>query len=91
MGIVISESNSILTIAIEPQFEGFVPSAVVKFQIQFPASEIQTDNWIVTISGCDRFKFSEIRRAFLHTLYREKIYAETLPLRANLIAAVTSR
>ncbi|MFD9899695.1 hypothetical protein ACFWXH_07215 [Mesorhizobium sp. NPDC059054] len=90
MGNIISESDSILTVAIAPQFEAFVSSACVRFQVQFPELTVRIENGMAEISGCNR-RSSDIRRAFLHTLYREKIYAETLPLRANLVAAVTSR
>ncbi|MBN9236909.1 MULTISPECIES: hypothetical protein [Phyllobacteriaceae] len=91
MGIIVSESDSILTVVVAPQFEAFVLNAAVKFQIQFPELEVQVEHGAVAILCGDHSKVADLRRAFLHTLYREKIYTETLPLRANLIAAVTSR
>jgi hypothetical protein len=41
------------------------------------------------LAGAEPRMVPELRRDVLYTLYREKIYAETLPMRQALIREVT--
>lgn len=80
-----------VTIDLAEIFHRYREPAVLRLQSIYPtASFAITDRGVVATDteGIDEI---EIRKAILNTVYREKIYAETLPMRLALVGAVTSR
>ena len=71
-------------------FEPYVASALVRLGYLYPdARFVPVANGIeITTDGADH---DVLAREVQYALYREKIYAETLPLRQSLIDAVTHR
>lgn len=78
-------------VEIAPQFRAFVPAALLRLQVLYPSLEFSSDAALVTVSALNGFEYTEIRKSVLHAIYREKIYTETLPMRRQLVAAVTGK
>ena len=72
------------------QFAPYLSDAVVRFRYLNPGIQVKTGDGFVLISstGADLMS-NDLERQFLFCLYRQKVYAETLPLRTTLIAGVT--
>jgi hypothetical protein len=81
----------IVVVEIPPQFRTYVPAALLKTQIQYPSYRFVGDGDAVTVRAAADRNDDELRKSVLHAVYREKIYAETLPMRQALVAAVTAR
>lgn len=76
-------------IEIPESLSAYVDGALVRLQSQFPALGFQrcASGLLVDIRGAGAREI-ELRSAVLHSVYREKIYVETLPMRKSLLAAV---
>jgi hypothetical protein len=72
-----------VAVSIPPGFEQYVEAAVLRFSYLQPAATVEHGESIVTLSD-DRTDPAHLRRDFLHLVYRERIYAETLELRKEL-------
>lgn len=70
-------------------FEPFLPAAMLRLQAMFPEADIGINGTEISVVGSS-WPSHEVRKAVLHIIYREKIYAETLPARTAFIQAVTS-
>lgn len=79
-----------VTIEIPQCFSGFVEGALVRVQAQYPALRFRAIGAGIEVSDVPETDVNQLRKQF-HAVYREKIYAETLPLRQKLIEAVTTR
>ncbi|TAY14046.1 hypothetical protein [Rhizobium leguminosarum] len=79
-------------VEIPSEFVPHLPDAIVRFGYLHPGIEVRTDDGFALLSATDDSgRLSrDIKQEFLFCLYRQKIYAETLPLRAALIAGVTA-
>ncbi|WP_245464029.1 hypothetical protein [Rhizobium sp. NXC24] len=77
-------------IELDPTFRPYLAVAIVRFSALHPGTEIEISQ---TISLLDDGAASVdlLVREFHHCLYREKIYAETLPLRRALLDGVLGR
>ncbi|MFK0332712.1 hypothetical protein ACIQUB_16435 [Rhizobium sp. NPDC090275] len=78
-----------LRIEIPPQFLPYLSDTIVRFRYLQPDIELEMGKGFVLLSKADAPPASGLDRDFLFCLYRQKIYAETLPLRSALIAGVT--
>lgn len=67
-------------------FEGYVDASLVRLQARFPGLAFSRCQNGLLVEGAS--VGADIRAAVLHTLYREKIYQETLPMREALLTAV---
>lgn len=76
------------TIEIEDSFRPWFGDAVMRFQYLYPHVELDCNEGMVTLHG-EAANDPAVKRDFLFVLYRQKIYAETLPLRQILIEGVT--
>lgn len=65
-------------------FHSFLDAAIIAFERSYPRARVLIDGHFVTFSEAP----ANGRREFLHFLYREKIYQETLDLRRTLYARV---
>ncbi|MDX8456021.1 hypothetical protein RFM98_25135 [Mesorhizobium sp. VK9D] len=85
--------DTLLQLAVEiPQtFQQFVDGALLRLQAQHPHLRFTATESGVEVQGVAAAAADEIRRQVSYAVYREKVYAETLPLRQNLINAVTAR
>ncbi len=65
-------------------FLDFTDSAIVRMGYLYPHANISLNDTAVTISSENDNNQDDLRREFLHLLYREKIYLETLDIRKEL-------
>ncbi|RUW77267.1 MULTISPECIES: hypothetical protein [unclassified Mesorhizobium] len=79
------------TIDIPQSFRSFVEGALLRVQTQYPALRFRATAAGIEIASVTLDDLDDLRKNVLHTVYREKIYAETLPLRRALIDAVTAK
>lgn len=80
-----------LVVDVSPQFAKHANSAMLRLQALHPACRFTWHEGRISIRGSSDLTEEQFRKDVLHAVYREKIYAETLPMRQALIAAVTSR
>ncbi|MET3523863.1 hypothetical protein [Mesorhizobium abyssinicae] len=78
-------------VEIPPQFDKYVDSAMLRLQVHHPAWRIARLDGAISIGVSGGLAEEELRKTVLYTVYREKIYAETLVMRQALMSAVTSR
>jgi hypothetical protein len=83
--------ESSIVVEIPLQFRPYVSAALLNAQVRYPSLRFIDDGDVVTVGGALDAKGDEVRRSVLHAIYREKIYADTLPMRLALVAAVTAR
>lgn len=76
-----------ILVRIPERFVEFVDAATLRFEGQFPGVRVTTVAEGVCLEG-EEAQQAELRSDFLHVLYREKIYAETLSMRQALMKAV---
>ena len=62
------------------ELEDFTAAAVIAFQRYYPETRISVEESLITITNPP----SSSHREFMHLLYREKTYQETLELRRIL-------
>jgi len=74
-------------IPIPESFRDHLDSAIVRFESRHAGIRVISGKMGVDLEG-EQSGNPELRADFLHTLYREKIYAETLPMRQALLSAV---
>ncbi|MDX8518181.1 hypothetical protein RFM23_17655 [Mesorhizobium abyssinicae] len=80
-----------VVVQVPPQFDKYVDSAMLRLQSLYPTCRLATIDGAISIGSSGSLAEDQLRRAVLHTLYREKIYAETLSMRQALFRAVTGR
>lgn len=87
MGTIIARlggsSLATVIVSVPPAFLPYVEAAVLRFSYLRPAVNVEQRGSTVTLS-CDRTDAAALKQDFLHLLYRERIYAETLELRKEL-------
>jgi len=62
---------------------------MARFRVLYPNALIEQRAAAIQISQTDHIEASNAEREFLHLLYRERIYAETLSMRRSLLQALT--
>ncbi|WP_421699810.1 hypothetical protein [Ancylobacter sp.] len=76
-----------MQIDIPSSLAGFIDATLIRLQSQFPETVFErTPAGIQVDAG--NLAPEHLRSAVLHAVYREKIYAETLPLREELLNRV---
>lgn len=78
-------------ITIDPVLLPYLGSALARMRYLYPDIEFVVKGNVVEVAGKANRPSAAAERDVLYALYREKIYAETLPLRRALIEAVTSK
>jgi hypothetical protein len=69
----------------------YAESALARLRYLYPALTFSVAPEGIEVKGEMDTAPEELQRAIHHALYREKIYAETLPMRRALMEAVTRR
>lgn len=77
-------------VTVGPEFRAYVNDAVGRFAYLYPSVEIEIGEGLILVTDAD-IDLAELARDFHFTLCRQKIYAETLPLRRALIEGVMRR
>ncbi|MEO9340437.1 hypothetical protein ABFT80_23790 [Mesorhizobium sp. SB112] len=85
-----SDEHAVAVVEIPPQFETYTAAALLRVQCLFPALRFAQNQNGVKVYGSTIADEESFRRTLLHAVYREKIYAETLSMRRDLISAVTA-
>ncbi|WP_133865708.1 hypothetical protein [Azorhizobium sp. AG788] len=76
-------------VEVPSNFDGVVERSVLRLEARFPAIRFERRPQGIFVSGAvDEAAILGLRSAVLHTLYRERIYLETLPMREALLSAV---
>ncbi|TPK88832.1 MULTISPECIES: hypothetical protein [unclassified Mesorhizobium] len=75
---------------VPPQFEKYAESAMLRLHALYPACRFVWREGRISIRRSGDLA-ERLRKDVLQTVYREKIYAETLVMRQALVAAVTKR
>jgi hypothetical protein len=80
-----------VVVDIPPQFADYLDVALVRLQAILPDCQLAKVDRAISAHGPESLSREQVRKTILHTVYREKIYAETLPMRHALVEAVTTR
>lgn len=75
-------------ITIDEHLRPWLSDAVLRFRYLYPQIELHTDGNTIGFRG-EAADDPGVTRDFLFCIYRQKIFAETLPLRKMLIEGVT--
>lgn len=76
-------------VAVEAQLLPHLPAAATRLGYLYPELVFETVPEGMAITGS--LDISVVRRELLHQVYRERIFAETLPLRRTLIDGLLAR
>lgn len=79
-----------LVVDIPPQFSDHLDPTLLRLQAIVPECRFCQFADSIVARGLTSISEDQLRKTILHTVYREKIYAETLSMRRDLIAAVTA-
>lgn len=91
MNLTKRHNETVTVVEVPSQFEPYLAAALLRVQVLFPALTFRQNGPDITIGGIGPAEDSNVRKALLHAVYREKIYAETLSMRQDLVSAVTAR
>ena len=80
-----------MLIAIPSSMEAYLSAAVVRLGYLFPNLSFGASEQGITVAGMTTEVAEQLKRDVLHAVYREKVYAETLPMRIDFYAVVTRK
>lgn len=80
-----------MMIPVEVPFRPHIASAVTRLRYLFPALRFEVAADGISVTGEVGARSDALAREIQYALYREKIYAETLPMRQALVETVTRR
>lgn len=75
-------------IAVAPDFQTHVNDAIARFSYLHPSIDVEVGSQVIILFTDAADDVGDLVRDLQFTLYRQKIYAETLPLRTALIQGV---
>lgn len=78
-------------VEVPPRFLEYLDVALVRLHALFADYRFSRTDCTIHVHGSESLSQDQVRRTILYTVYREKIYAETLDMRQALIEAVTAR
>ena len=76
-------------ITIPSEFLQFVDAAIVRCSYLYPDFEIKCLGKNIEISSSSIEEFITIKQEFFQLLYKERIYSDTLEIRASLFRAIS--
>lgn len=71
-------------------FASFAPAAVQRLGYLFPTAIFHFDGDRINVEADDKCNAENLRAEVLYSVYRQKIYEETLDMRRTLLEALTS-
>jgi hypothetical protein len=71
-------------------FQPHAAAALVRLQYLYPAVSFALNDAGFAVEPVDDVSLADLRRDIAYALYREKIFADTLPMREALLRAVTA-
>jgi hypothetical protein len=80
-----------MRVLVDPMMVPFVEPALARLGYLFPKVEFVFEGSAIAIKDTFGAPPETVAREVRYALYREKIYAETLPLRRALVEAVTGK
>ncbi len=75
-------------VKIRSTFKPFLDAATLRYEYLFPSLTVEVQDMDVYISGAEEGDGQEEKEHFLHLLYKEKIYADTLDIRKSIFKAI---
>lgn len=81
---------TLLKVDIDPALIGYASNALVRLGYLYPDAVFEAGEAAVSVTG-PITDIAVMRREVLHATYRERIYAETLPLRRRLLDGLLAR
>lgn len=91
MNLTKREHEYVTVVEVPSQFEPYLAAALLRVQVLFPALTFRRNGTDIAIGVTGSAEKINVRKALLHAVYREKVYAETLSMRQDLVSAVTTR
>jgi len=80
-----------MLIPVEESFRPYADAALTRLRYLYPAVTFTLDENGIKVEGDPAALTDALAREANYALYRDKIYAETLPMRRALIETVTER
>lgn len=80
-----------MNVYVAPAMLPYVEPTLARLRYVHPHAQFKLAGNIIKITCPAGTSMTDLKRDVQYTLYREKIYAETLPLRRALIDAVTGK
>jgi hypothetical protein len=78
-------------VAVGPAVRAHISDAINRFSYLHPSIEIEVGPEVISLFADSPHDVGDLVRDLQFALYRQKIYAETLPLRKTLIEGVMGR
>lgn len=75
-------------IPVSPALSVYAAAALARIQIRYPGTVFAQTPTAIVVENADAAREPELRSAILHALYQQKIYAETLSMREDLLKTV---
>jgi len=69
------------------QLHSYMPTTLIRLNYLYPDLTFSVETTDIVVGNCPVDRETFIKRDVLYTLYREKIYAETLSMRRSLFEA----
>lgn len=85
------EQPGAIKIAVPAALREFAQPALARLGYLYPCVEFAFEDGQISASARDTVDADALKRDVLYAVYRERIYAQTLPFRKALIEAVTRR
>ena len=86
-----SDDPFLFTFLIESPLEPYVPAAIVRLGYLHPSWEIEFSESSIRVRSALETGKPLVQREVFHSVYREKILAETLDMRRDLLKLVASK
>lgn len=80
-----------MMVPVEEPFRPHIASVVTRLRYLFPELRFKAEVEGISVTGDVGARADALAREIQYALYREKIYAETLPMRQALVETVTRR
>lgn len=79
------------TVEFPSRFQNFAESAFLRLQVRYSQHTFRLGDGCLEVVSAAGVPSEGLRRDILHAIYAEKVFAETLPMRQALMAAVMAR
>ena len=80
-----------MIVLVDTPFRPYIQTAIQRLLYLYPAIRFEATPGGISVGDDSGIASDSLVRDIRYTLYREKIYAETLPMRCALVEVVTRR